>query len=210
MLFTIEGVDGTGKTTLCETLAKLLPKEEFSFHREPYSKTFAMNYIYNISDPMTKLFGFMYDRALHQHVITNELKNGKHIICDRYHDSTMAYQFVDFEKSKTYKKLSLKELKDFYKLFLIPDHTYLLICPLDEIENRLRTRDNEYVDETVIQYIKDVQNTYKMIALDDNKNRFTIFNSSRYSGDQIASYIVNDIKLKTSKIIPTPIVPEQL
>ena len=47
----------------------------------------------SLKHPWSELFLFLLDRAEHAaRVITPALEVGKHVVCERYHDSTLAYQ----------------------------------------------------------------------------------------------------------------------
>jgi dTMP kinase len=102
LFITFEGTEGSGKTTQLKLLAAVL-KEFHIPHivtREPGGSrlsTQLRRWILNKLDynlmPRTELLLFLADRAQHVgEVVEPALKQGKVVLCDRYSDSTLAYQ----------------------------------------------------------------------------------------------------------------------
>ncbi len=97
MLITLEGIDGGGKTTVTETLKKVLPSDRTAFTREPTESWYgeAVNRSINddTADSMAELFLYTADHADHlSRVIRPALSDGKTVVSDRYSDSRYAYQ----------------------------------------------------------------------------------------------------------------------
>lgn len=103
MFITFEGPDGSGKTTALQGLIKYLDenKIEYVLTREPGSTVSKENEKIRelIVSPdseltdMTEAILFSADRRLHlEKLIWPALKENKLVICDRYFDSTFAYQ----------------------------------------------------------------------------------------------------------------------
>ncbi|WKX02607.1 dTMP kinase [Candidatus Mycoplasma mahonii] len=103
MFITFEGVDGSGKTTVIEKLKKYLNSKNFEyvFTREPGSTESKeaeqiRNIILNPDNaltPMTEAILFTADRRLHlETLIWPALAQNKTVLCDRYVDSSLAYQ----------------------------------------------------------------------------------------------------------------------
>jgi len=96
MLITIEGIDGSGKGTVIDRLEDEL-SEEAVFTREP-SPVWTGEQVRRAinkddSHPMADFHLFIADRAEHlKHKIGPALEDGKIVVCDRYKDSTRAYQ----------------------------------------------------------------------------------------------------------------------
>ncbi len=102
LFITFEGTEGSGKTTQLRLLAAVL-KEYRVPHivtREPGGSSLSTqlrHWILNKLEyklmPRTELLLFLADRAQHVgEVIEPALKQGKVVLCDRYSDSTLAYQ----------------------------------------------------------------------------------------------------------------------
>ena len=99
MIITFEGIDGCGKSTQARLLFELLNKEGGAvLTREPggWEGGGTLRDIVLSGDlrhPWSELFLFMLDRTEHAaRVIAPAISEGLHVVCERYHDSTLAYQ----------------------------------------------------------------------------------------------------------------------
>jgi len=127
---TFEGADGSGKTTQIKMLEDYLTnqKKDFILTRDPGGtrlgsklREILLNYDGKIS-PFCELFLYLADRAQHvDEVIMPALNNGQIVLCDRYIDSTLAYQGYA-------RGLNIDEITNLNNLVthsLIPDLTLL-------------------------------------------------------------------------------------
>ena len=97
---TIEGCEGVGKSTQFEKLKAYLKGQDVVFTREPGGTRIAEDIRSIIlkkdnaeMDEKTELFLYAAARAQHiREIIAPALKEGKRVFCDRYVDSTYAYQ----------------------------------------------------------------------------------------------------------------------
>lgn len=99
---TIEGGEGTGKTSIINMLIKDLINDSVNViqTREPGGSKIAeeiRNIILNVEnvnmDYMTEALLYCASRRQHlEEIVKPALKEGKHVICDRYIDSSLAYQ----------------------------------------------------------------------------------------------------------------------
>ena len=104
MLITLEGLDGSGKTTVWEVLREEFP--EFVFTREPTETWYGQAVERSISDddadPVAELFLYTADHAAHlSETVRPALADGEVVISDRYSDSRYAYQAVSVEDRVT-------------------------------------------------------------------------------------------------------------
>jgi dTMP kinase len=95
MLITLEGLDGSGKTTVWEALHDVYPDAVFT--REPtdswYGDAVSRSMGDDDADPLAELFLFTADHADHlSRVVRPALAAGNLVISDRYSDSRFAYQ----------------------------------------------------------------------------------------------------------------------
>ncbi|WP_226481285.1 dTMP kinase [Natrinema amylolyticum] len=96
MLVTLEGLDGSGKTTVREALEERYPDAVFT--REPTDDSWYGDAVYRSiedddADPLAELFLYTADHADHlSRVIDPALERGDLVISDRYSDSRFAYQ----------------------------------------------------------------------------------------------------------------------
>lgn len=132
MFITLEGIEGSGKTTQIDRLATFFEKSgaECVTTRQPGGTVIGENIrsiLLNPSNhslqPMTELLLYLADRAQHiNEIIRPALKAGKTVICDRYFDATIVYQ--GFARG-----LSVELLLDLHRILfdnLKPDVTLLL------------------------------------------------------------------------------------
>lgn len=96
-LITIEGIDGSGKSTIAKILKQQLKNNpDVVFTREPTGEWIGeavYRAIHSEIDPLAELFLFIADHADHlSRTIRPALENGRIVISDRYSDSRYAYQ----------------------------------------------------------------------------------------------------------------------
>jgi dTMP kinase len=95
MLITLEGLDGSGKTTVWEALRDVYP--DATFTREPtdswYGEAVDRSIAADDADPLAELFLYTADHANHlSETIEPALADGDLVVSDRYSDSRFAYQ----------------------------------------------------------------------------------------------------------------------
>ena len=185
LLITFEGGEGSGKTTQSQMLYNTLKEKGFEVikTREPGGTKFAetireilvqgeSNKINNISE----LLLFAAARADHvQKVIKECLKDNKIVICDRFTDSTLAYQGyagnLDLGLVKEVNRISIGEIS--------PDLTFIFdIDPTLGIERALGENNKETrFEEKDIMYHKKIRDGYMDIAR-DNPDRCVVINGT--------------------------------
>ena len=146
MFITFEGPEGSGKSTQIALLEKFFKqiKKDFITIREPggtvigeeVRKILISSKSVSISD-QAELFLFLSSRAeLVEKIIKPALKNNKIVLCDRFVDSTLAYQGfgrgMDLDKIKT--------MNEFVTDGLYPDLTFLLQLDVNTSFERLNNR----------------------------------------------------------------------
>lgn len=102
MFITLEGIEGSGKSTAQRVLAEYLEEKGYSIvsTREPGGSALGRKLRAVLLDARTtelrsraELFLFLADRAQHvSEVIRPALEEGQIVLCDRYADSTISYQ----------------------------------------------------------------------------------------------------------------------
>jgi dTMP kinase len=146
MFITLEGPEGSGKTSQMPALADFLQNAgyEVVITREPGGtpvgdqiRDVLMN-LKNVSIvPRTEILLFLAARAQHvDSVIRPALAMGKIVLCDRFGDSTLAYQGYGHKTDLD----TLRTLLDFSTGGLKPDLTLLLDIPVSA--GMARKRDN--------------------------------------------------------------------
>jgi dTMP kinase len=146
IFITFEGIEGCGKTTQLELLARHLKKSgrEVITTREPGGtpigeriRSILLDAKHQEMEPITELL--LYAAARHQHiseVIQRALESGAVVICDRYADATTAYQGA----ARNVEPAVLKELHQIATGGLMPHLTILLDCPAQAGLGRARAR----------------------------------------------------------------------
>jgi dTMP kinase len=99
---TLEGIEGSGKTVQLHLLEEELKKRNVRFlitqqpGGTPFGKEVRQILLQKEGaqrEPTAELLLYLADRYQHlKEVIEPTLAQGLHVICDRYHDATMAYQ----------------------------------------------------------------------------------------------------------------------
>jgi dTMP kinase len=99
---TFEGIEKSGKTTQAKLLAERLKAEGYQvlLTHEPGGtpigediRAVVLNIIHSEMCPLAELFLFMASRAQHvEEVVRPHLDRGGVVLCDRFSDSTLAYQ----------------------------------------------------------------------------------------------------------------------
>lgn len=90
-----EGIDGSGKSSTLDRVARALAKDDVVATREETATErgeWVRRSIAQKWDPLTTTFLFVADRAQHAAEIKGWLAAGKTVLCDRYVHSTYAYQ----------------------------------------------------------------------------------------------------------------------
>lgn len=145
-----EGIDGTGKTTIMEKVAQLLREQEYKVltTHEPGGVTSAENirhliFAHDELEQLSELLLFEAARSeLVQKVLVPSYLEGYIILCDRFTDSTIAYQsFGGGLPIETVQNLNQIATKGF-----IPEMTIYLNVSSETRKKRLlhRTEINRY------------------------------------------------------------------
>ncbi|MDR0831309.1 MAG: dTMP kinase [Bacillales bacterium] len=102
LFITFEGPEGSGKTTVSKKIAELLAREGYvvSYTREPGGSDIAeeiRNIILDVNNKKmdSRTEALLYAASRRQHLIEKifpALKNNEVVICDRFLDSSLAYQ----------------------------------------------------------------------------------------------------------------------
>ena len=131
-LITFEGPEGGGKSTQMRMLSEFLEREGIDHvtTREPGGPPISeqiRRIILNPDNPAmtdrTELLLMLASRAQHtEEFIIPQLKAGKVVLCDRYNDSTLAYQSY----GRGFPLELARQMCQFASEELAPDRTYLL------------------------------------------------------------------------------------
>ena len=168
MFVTFEGLDGSGKTTQVELLKKHLVREgrEVVTTREPGGTEVGehiRNVVLHLDHPVVpwaEAALFAAARAqLVAEVIRPALERGAVVLCDRYVDSSLAYQGIARGLGvEPVLELNLRATGD-----LLPDRTFLLL--VDPGESRRRGGDTrDRIEREDDDFVRKVDAAYRRLA----------------------------------------------
>lgn len=171
LFITFEGPEGSGKTTQIHPLADFLRRQgrDVLTLREPGGtpiseqiRTVLMNLANTAMHPRTEILLFLAARAqLVEEVIRPALAGGQIVLCDRYADSTLAYQGyghgVDLQ--------TLRQLLHFATGGLQPDLTFLLdVDPLIGLQRKRKEGEWNRLDAYDEAFHRRVRAGYRQLA----------------------------------------------
>jgi len=163
---TFEGIDGSGKSTILRLVNKKLKSQGFEVIStfEP-TNTWIGKYVNKCieadSDPFITAFTFIADRIEHCKKIQKWLDEDKIVLCDRYAESTYAYQGAQLQGLIKNPIHWLKELSD--GRILKPDKTFVLIIDPEKSIARIQNRD-KLISFEKISFLKMVHKNYLKLA----------------------------------------------
>jgi dTMP kinase len=159
MFITLEGTEGSGKTTAIKGIAEVLRSEghDVLVTREPGGSNIGpkIREILLGGDavsPLAELLLFLADRTQHvEQVIRPHLAKGGVVLCDRFRDSTVAYQGY----ARGFDVALLEQLNDVATLSLKPDLT--LLFDLDPEVGLARQTDKDRLDLEPLEFHQKVR-----------------------------------------------------
>jgi dTMP kinase len=180
-LITLEGIDGSGKSTVAKKLQENPDIRAFEpiFTREPtrgtLTGTAVEKAIQSDTDQLAELFLFTADHAEHlAKLVKPALECGKSVISDRYSDSRYAYQGITL---KTRLGNPLEWIKNLHRGWtIIPDLTFLFdIRPEISVERCGRRGDQSKFEK--IEFLGGVRELFLRLAYEDPE-RFIVIDAS--------------------------------
>ncbi len=197
-LVTLEGIDGSGKSTVANTLTDsdfTTIANDVTFTREPTASE-AGQLLRQIlatgdSDLFAELFLFMADHGTHlAETIRPALEQDELVICDRYIDSRCAYQGYTLEPFLDQPIRFVRNLHTPWSRF--PDCTILLDLPPEIAVERTSTGE-KYEQEDRLEAIR--ENYHELQRLDPD--RFVIVDATQ-SADNVKQEVIEIITERVS------------
>lgn len=198
---TLEGIDGSGKSTQMGMLADVLRSRGLEVVTTcepggtPLGKALRAAFLETRETvaPMAELLSFAADRAQHvEHFIKPAIDQGKVVISDRYADATFAYQGAGrgFPEDKVNQVIALATGG------LKPDLTLFFDIPVDAAIARMAVRDEDHtkrnrMDDETAEFYSRVRDAYLGIARREPQ-RFIVID---------ASGAVDDIHRRAAEVV---------
>ena len=196
---TLEGIEGSGKSSSLKSITDLLDKKNISYivTREPGGSSIGKELRAILLDPDTEispeveLMLMLSDRKDHvEKIILPNLEKGNWVVSDRFMDSSIAYQGGGRQLDK---KLIIS-LTDYLNLPQ-PDLTLLFDLPVEISLSRVKARGElDRFEKEELEFHKRIRNTYLELAK-NNSNRIKIIDSSK----KIES-MLNNVKQAIEKL----------
>ncbi|MFJ7756164.1 dTMP kinase [Peribacillus muralis] len=187
IFITMEGPEGAGKTTITQMLGKALQEEGYQvlLTREPGGvpiseqiREVILNKKNTAMNPRTE--ALLYAAARRQHlveVVKPELDRGGIVLCDRFIDSSLAYQGhargLDIEEVYSINKFAIGDM--------MPDVTFFFNIDPEEGLKRIQSngeREVNRLDLEALDFHKKVCEGYQII-IDRWRERFIIVDAGR-------------------------------
>jgi dTMP kinase len=185
---TFEGPDGSGKSTQSQRLAARLAGEGFDVvaTREPGGTPLGeevRQILLHSSelDPAATTDALLFNAARAQlvaRVIRPALARGAVVVCDRYADSTLAYQGYGAGQSLE----ELRAIGSFATGGLVPDMTVLFDLPVDEGLRRKSDEANRFEKAVTVEFHQRVRDGFLAMAA-GSPRRFSIVDAARPPDD---------------------------
>ena len=195
---TVEGIEGTGKSTNIDFLTSLVEASGFEVVRTrepggtPMAEKIRQLLLDHDQEPLpeiAELLLFFASRSLHlQNAIVPALKEGKWVICDRFTDASRAYQGsgrgLDLDR--------IERLAEWVHEGLEPDMTILLDAPAEIGMQRTAARgDADRMDSQELSFYRRVRNGYLTLA-NAHPDRFAVVDASQPL-DQVQASIAVEV-----------------
>jgi len=200
---TLEGIEGSGKTSSIKSITDLLDKKNISYvvTREPGGSSIGSELRSILLDTNTEISSevelmlMLADRKDHvEKVILPNLETGNWVISDRFMDSSIAYQGGG-------RKLDKKMIDSFSKNLNLPnpDLTLLFDVPVEISLSRVKARGElDRFEQEKLDFHNRIREAYLELA-EQNVNRIQIIDSSREielmlkSVEQIIENLINGL-----------------
>jgi len=179
----IEGIDGSGKTTVCKLLSQKInglfyktPSLPFSDFREDIDR-----YV-NIQSR----FYFYLSSVIHASSEIDNLLNQNHVVCDRYILSTLCYHRAADSSFYSFNEQNIDILR--------PDYTFYLDAEYEIRMKRVVKREQINYEEAITTKLHN-KNYQEKVKLEFLKyNNLIKLDTSNVSADNVTETIINRIK----------------
>ncbi|MBM7635128.1 dTMP kinase [Geomicrobium sediminis] len=184
LFITFEGGEGAGKSTVLQAVAEQLQQKGHCVDttREPGGVALAEKIRYYLLDDQTieveaRTEALLFAAARRQHLIERilpGLKDGKIVLCDRFVDSSIAYQGA----ARGIGVEEVRQINDFAIQGRMPDITLLFDLPVEVGQARIHgnARETNRLDDEKVDFHLTVRKAYLELASQNNE-RYRIINA---------------------------------
>ncbi|MFA5250082.1 MAG: dTMP kinase [Parachlamydiales bacterium] len=178
LFISFEGGEGSGKSSLIENLAQFLAEEKISFlkTREPGGtalgeKVRQLLLHESAMSPYTELAFFLASRAEHvDKILLPALSEGKIVLCDRFNDTTLAYQGA----ARNLEMDRVKKLCAFFAQNLQPDTTFYLDIDPKLGLKRASHKGSDRLEKEALFFHETVRTAYLELVKNERERFFLI------------------------------------
>ena len=194
LFIVLEGIDGSGKTTLARGLKSQLESVkgwEVVLTAEPTAGPVgSLLREERIDSPRAEAMLFIADRACHTDAIRKLTEEGKTVICDRYYASTLAYQSASGSSPVLDYDLLVRMNES---VTMEPDITILLDIDPEVSGGRVDSRGEQKSKFERLEFQKRVRDNYLRIA---KERGFSVLDASKSPEDLCseAMKLINDTR----------------
>tara|TARA_B110000438_G_scaffold106081_1_gene104377 strand:+ start:218 stop:847 length:630 start_codon:yes stop_codon:yes gene_type:complete len=199
-LISFEGIDGSGKSTQIDLLSAWLTERniEFVIVREPGGTSISERIRDILLDKQNLSFSgesesflFLSARAqLVSEVIRPALESGKFVICDRFIDSTLAYQGYG-------RGMDLSQLEAMNNMAIggcVPGQTFLLDVDIKNSIQRRSGNEDDRMESAGVKFLSKVREGYIQLSTQFS-NRINLLDST-----EVKSSIFNKITTQLCRV----------
>jgi len=181
MFITFEGIDGSGKSTQANFLKNQLQNDGYDviLLREPGGtiisekiRDLVLNHKASSVSSLTEALLIASSRyQLVNEIILPALKKNTIVICDRYIDSTIAYQGYGRGINISW----LNEINKYSLMHANPELTYLFDLKVEDSMLRIKNKNKDRIELEGKDFLSKVRNGYLKLA--KNSKRFILLNA---------------------------------
>lgn len=193
MFIVVEGIDGCGKSTVASLLAAEIGKKRPVFHtfepghvRDGLYRQLIME---NVDNPFVVAALFTIDRAEHvKKMIKPALAKGEWVVCERYADSTLAYQGYGMGLDKELiNRMNEEAINGLWpdKIFYLDIEPHLALA-------RLQNKEKDALEGQGLEFLQRVRKGYEEIA----RTRGYIYMDATLPPEIIVKRILEEVKLQ--------------
>lgn len=184
-LVVFEGIDGAGKSTLMKRLQQEAQNKGRTTYmtREPGGtdlgeriRQLLLTKDQEAPTPWTELF--LYEAGRRQHVdlvIKPRLAKQELILCDRFTDSSLAFQCG----GRGLDRAMVEQLNNLATDSLTPDLVVLVDVSVEEGEKRRSNREQDRFESEAVDFHTRVQNYYRMLAKENTSKNWLVLDGTK-------------------------------